>query len=42
MAWGNGHPKRLGQLAKNGGNKNVPEVDSASRILALGRGAARE
>jgi hypothetical protein len=29
MASGDGHPKRIGLLAKNGGNKEAPEVDAA-------------
>jgi hypothetical protein len=35
VPWGDGHPKRIGLLAKNGGNKEAPEVDAAFEYFEL-------
>jgi regulation of enolase protein 1 (concanavalin A-like superfamily) len=33
--WGNGAPKRVGIIAKNGGNKDAPEIDAAYDFFEL-------
>jgi hypothetical protein len=33
--WGNGAPKRVGIIAKNGGNKDAPEIDAAYEFFEL-------
>ena len=33
--WGNGAPKRIGLLAKNGGHKDAPEADAAFEFFEL-------
>ena len=33
--WGDGAPKRIGILAKNGGNKDAPELDAAFEFFEL-------
>jgi regulation of enolase protein 1 (concanavalin A-like superfamily) len=33
--WGTGAPKRVGILAKNGGNKDAPEIDAAFEFFEL-------
>jgi regulation of enolase protein 1 (concanavalin A-like superfamily) len=33
--WGNGSPKRVGIIAKNGGNKDAPEIDAAYEFFEL-------
>ena len=33
--WGNGVPKRVGIIAKNGGNKDAPEIDAAYEFFEL-------
>jgi regulation of enolase protein 1 (concanavalin A-like superfamily) len=33
--WGDGHPKRVGLIAKNGGNKDAPEIDAAFEFFEL-------
>ncbi|WP_020469965.1 DUF1349 domain-containing protein [Zavarzinella formosa] len=33
--WGDGHPKRVGLIAKNGGNKEAPERDAAFEFFDL-------
>ena len=33
--WGNGEPKRIGLLAKNGGHKDAPEADAAFEFFEL-------
>jgi regulation of enolase protein 1 (concanavalin A-like superfamily) len=35
VEWGDGAPKRIGILAKNGGNKDAPEVDAAFEFFEL-------
>ena len=34
-AWGDGKPKQIGLIAKNGGNKDAPEVDAAFEFFEL-------
>jgi regulation of enolase protein 1 (concanavalin A-like superfamily) len=36
VAWGDGAPKRIGLLAKNGGNKDATEQDAAFEFFELG------
>lgn len=33
--WGTGEPKRVGIIAKNGGNKEAPEIDATFRFFEL-------
>jgi hypothetical protein len=33
--WGDGAPKRVGILAKNGGTKDAPEIDAAFEFFEL-------
>jgi regulation of enolase protein 1 (concanavalin A-like superfamily) len=33
--WGNGTPKKVGLIAKNGGNKDAPEIDAAFEFFEL-------
>ncbi len=35
VAWGDGSPKRIGILAKNGGNKDAPEADASFEFFEL-------
>ena len=35
VAWGDGSPKRIGVLAKNGGNKDAPEADASFEFFEL-------
>jgi regulation of enolase protein 1 (concanavalin A-like superfamily) len=34
-SWGDGHPKRVGLIAKNGGNKDAKELDAAFEFFEL-------
>ena len=34
-AWGDGRPKRVGLIAKNGGSKDAPEIDAAFEYFEL-------
>ena len=40
--WGNGQPKRVGIIAKNGGNKNAAEIDATFRFFELKAAAPKK